>query len=150
LTSRLDGMRSAFTAGCAGRRVWNKTDALFSPLPVKARFQLAPDVFVAVGQACFPGSLNTVKPLASPNLRHAPLCDAPSFETGSLAPKTAAKLMHPALDPQHDRRPDRIHTNAPSPSGLTCLVSRFFQTFWNPTPRTTMKAINIGTAKMSV
>jgi hypothetical protein len=82
-----------------GTRLWNKPDALFSPLPVKARFQLAPAVFAAVGQACFPGSPNTVKPLASPNLRHVPLCDAPSFETGSLAPKTAAKLMHPALDP---------------------------------------------------
>jgi hypothetical protein len=60
------------------------------------------------GLSLFPGSPNTVKPLASSRLRHVPPCDAPSFETTSLAPKTAAKLMHPALDPQKIRRPDRL------------------------------------------
>ncbi|KAF2822456.1 hypothetical protein CC86DRAFT_78935 [Ophiobolus disseminans] len=52
------------------------------------------------GLSLFPGSPNTAKPLASSSLRHVALCDAPSFETGSVAPRTAAKLMRPAPDHQ--------------------------------------------------
>jgi hypothetical protein len=102
-----------------------KPNALFYPQPVTPHLQLAPAVFGAWVELVSL-SQNTVKPLASSSLRHVPLCDAPSFETRSVAPKLAAKVMHPALDPQEFRRPDRIQTNVPSSSGLTCLVSGFF------------------------
>ncbi|KAH3920483.1 hypothetical protein HBI56_070670 [Parastagonospora nodorum] len=123
---RADGTRDVIHCGLCRLPNLEKTDALFLPAACHVTFAVSARTLWSCGWSLFPGSPNTVKPLASSSLRHVPFSDAPSFETGSLAPKTAAKLMQPALEPQALRRSDRIQTNVPSSSGLTCLASGFF------------------------
>jgi hypothetical protein len=106
-------------------------DAQSLPQPVTARSELAPAVAFALGAACF----QAFQTLSNLSLRqNCSKSDARGFETTPVGPDEADNLMHPALDLHVPRQRLRMRLHVRSTSGLTCLVSGFFQTFWLRTP----------------
>lgn len=100
--------------------------ALGPPAPCPtAPIKLAPAVACPLGGACF----QACQTLSNPSLRMRSTSNTSSFETTPVAPDEAANFMRPALDSPVSRQRDRSRRATSSSSGLTCLVTGFFQTF---------------------
>ncbi|KAH9862758.1 hypothetical protein J1614_010851, partial [Plenodomus biglobosus] len=137
-SGRLDVVSTCLLGQEASTSPCQSNGALFSPHPVMHSFIVSARRRWSPEQCLFPGIPNTVKPFASPKLQHVRQIQ---FETNPVIPNEAAKLMRPAQDPPVFRQPDRLLPHNSSTSGLTCLASRFFQTFGLPTWTLPMAAI---------